>query len=1025
MAVIRSDGRVSDGAGDHAGFACSYLSFEAVLEAMEELRALSASEGYYFRTASGKETYNLAQGLEGGSPKSRADNVPTGIALPYKVTTREAPTQTPGRNVRVFKVRKDSDGVPVRPTHATAATLNALARALSGGTRDGSGVLVPKLSEGWLPQRFGDLWQIVVRDPQELGSDAQKEEWGQGAARAVQAFNLGVQIDPLKLLRGDPLQLGTSAKAPHHGHALFCFATRRYRGDEVRFLALGSQLDTHGVGVRLSDLARGGILAQSGGASGEAQTLAATLTAGGGAPLPEHPYALSLGGRVVGGRSDAAGRIQVSLSGAGQATLAYRAPTGEGEEASLISRTLAPSGGGAEPPQGASGGGEGQAAAAWVVSKSSRPFQHPVYRQGPLGSGRSVTHAYRYGRWQVLRKGEGDKAQVFAPWRGEAYAARLFHEFPRYPLRLAGSNDPDYITPEGHAATLEVTLERYYRNTERLSGGYFPIGRSRIWHNGVHFEPDEPEGFAYAPLDGRVVAARLADPELRDEAGEPRFPFGSPNFVLLKHALEIEGQTHEFFSLLMHLGDPELRLVGEEALLSDRAAQIPWLRELALAPDSDAAKDEAAGLDWQKLYLKVWRAPSGGGHALGDAPLEDGDLLEVAPLDLNEDHWRCAHGLEAGAVKRVSDGAEGTIDPAAINASGGLIAPYDAYPSQFSELKEQLLKGEVVDLWEHELIVRCGEPIGHLGTWQGAPRLQFEIFSEALIPLEVQDLAADPKEGPKYVAKERVDYDSGSDAECFFDRATFLEDAFEAIEDATNEALGYDGEERAIRLRDRVVGETTSAEDRSLIREQELQRFFNHPRNSLAPVFRNLVVRHLSEWGTKVGWEGLRKAAAHLGEPLGDRLEALGKQSAAYAWWSEGLGQEAGLPQDQVAHFYHPVTFLAWIERARQEEVPKGGQDALHRSALELNTDVEGPAGGGEAEAEREGKLLRLRLCDPSGAALAGARYELRAGEESFSGEADAGGLVEHEVALEAKEGQLEFWPAGEDESRICPLRIK
>jgi hypothetical protein len=1018
VAVIRSDGRVSDGAGDHAAFACSYLSFEAVVEAMEELRALGASEGYYYRTASGKETYNLAQGLEGGSPKSRADNVPTGIALPYKVTTRDEPTQTPGRNVRVFKVRKGPEGAPVCPTHATAATLNAVATALSAGTRDSSGVLVPKLSEGWLPQRFGDLWQVLVRDPQELGSEAQKEELGQGAARAIQAFNLGVQIDPLKLLRGDPIQLGTSSSAPHHGHALFCFATRRFRGDEVRFLALGSQIDTCGVGVRISDLARSGILAKGAPGGGEV-LLKVKLVDTEGEPLCDHRYQLQVGGKVFAGRSDATGRVALSVPPAEKGTLSFWLD--EDEDECITWELSLPSPGEAGA---AEEGGLWRSGSEWVVSKSSRPFQYFVYRPGPLQSGRSVTHAYRFGRWQVLRKGEGDKVEAFAPWRGEAYAARLFHEFPRYPLRLAGSNDPDYITPEGHAATLDVTTERYYRNTERLSGGYFPIGRSRVWHNGVHFEPDEPEGLAYAPLDGRVVAARLADPELCDEAGEPRFPFGSGNFVLLKHALEVGGQTHEFFSLLMHLGDPQLRLIGEEALLSDRAAQLPWLRELALAPDGDEAKDEAASLEWQKLYLKVWKAPSGGDHALGDAPLEAGDLLEVGPLDLSEDQWRTAHGLAAGSVKRVSDGAEGTIDPAAINADGGLIAPYDAFPTQFTEVKEKLLAGEVVDLWEHELIVRCGEPIGHLGTWHGEARLQFEIFSEALIPVEVLDLAADPQGEPSYVAKAKVDYDSGDDAECFFDRAKFLEEAFEAIEATTNETLGYDGEEKAIRLRDRVVGETTSVEDRSLIREQELQRFFNQPRNSLAPVFRNLVVRHLSEWGTKVGWESLRKAAEHLGEPLGDRLEALGKQSAGYAWWGEGLGQEAGLPQDQVAHFYHPVTFLAWLERARQAEVPKGGEDALHTSALELNTDVEGPAGGGEAE-EREGKLVRLRICDDQGVPLEGARYELKVGEETFSGQAGPGGLVEHEVAEDASEGRFEFWPEGEQESRVCPVRIK
>lgn len=1037
MPVIRSDATVSDGAGDHASFAFSYASFDAVMAAMEELRALGASDGYYFRTASGKESYNLGESQAGRSPRTRADNVPTGAAQPYKVTTRDEPTQTPGRNTRLVSVRTSPDGTPVCVTHATAATLNALAKALSGGTQDSSGTLVPKLTEGWLPERFGDYWQIMVRDPADLGSEEQKKEWGQGAARAIQAFNLGVQIDPTKLLRGDPVQLGTSASAPHHGHSVFCFATRRYRKDEVRFLLLGSQLDTFGVGVRLSDLARGGILTQGAPAVGEVPFT--TQLVGGQGPLADHPYQVQVGGKIFAGRSDATGQVSLSLPAADQGTLSYRPGSsveegaeegGAGDEESecvtreLTLRPPAPAAPAAEAAEGGAGGGsEGSAAHEWIVSKSSQPFRHFVYHPGPLESGRSVTHAHRYGRWQVLRKGDEDKHLLFGPWRGEAHAARLFHEFPRYPIRLTGNNDLDYITPAGHAATLEVTAERYYRNTERLPGGYFPIGRSRVWHNGVHLEPDEPEGLVYAPLDGRVVAARLADPALCDEGGEALFPFGSGNFVLLKHALEVEGTTHEFFSLMMHLGDPGLRLEGDEALLSDRAARIGWLRDLALAPDTPETQDEAAALDWTKLYLKVWKAPSAG-HALGESALEAGDILEVGDLDLTEAQWRTANGLAAGSVKRVSDGAEGVIDPAAINADGGLIAPYDAFPTQFTELKEQLLKGEVVDLWEHELIVRCGEAIGHVGTWQGSERLHFELFSSTLIPLEVLDLAADGPE-PSYVAKAAVDYDSGADAGCFFDRATFLNEFFEGLESATNEALGYDGEENAIRLRDRIVGETTSVEDRDLIREEEIQRFFNQPRNSLAPIFRNLVVRHLSEWGTKVQWETLRKASEHLGEPLADRLEALGKESAKYSWWSDGLCSEAGLPGDQVAHFYHPITFLAWIERSRQAEVKKGAPDALHKSALELNTDLEGPQGGGAVE-ESEQKLFRLRLSDPGGAPLEGARYELKVEEESFSGETGPGGLIEHEVALEAKQGSLEFWPqAGEEDSHLCPLVIK
>ena len=221
------------------------------------------------------------------------------------------------------------------------------------------------------------------------------------------------------------------------------------------------------------------------------------------------------------------------------------------------------------------------------------------------------------------------------------------------------------------------------------------------------------------------------------------------------------------------------------------------------------------------------------------------------------------------------------------------------------------------------------------------------------------------------------------------------------------------------------MGDTASAEDRDLLREQELQRFFNQPRNSLAPVFRHLVVRHLSEWGTQVKWETLRKASASLGEPVADRLEALGKQAAKYSWWDDKVGQEAGLPSDQVAHFYHPITFLAWLERERLAEVAKGGADALHESVLELNTDLEGPQGGGAIE-EPAGKLCRLRLNDDRGKPLEGARYELSVEGQTFKGETGKGGLVEEEVPREASEGQLKFWARPDDETpHVCPLRIK
>src|SRR5690606_20011722 len=334
--------------------------------------------------------------------------------------------------------------------------------------------------------------------------------------------------------------------------------------------------------------------------------------------------------------------------------------------------------------------------------------------------------------------------------------------------------------------------------------------------------------------------------------------------------------------------------------------------------------DEAAALDWRHLYLKVYRLPEEGGAKLGDVDLAPGDLLEVAGPAPTEAPVRTWNG-RAGRGKRVSDGGEGTFAGRDfLRRGGGLVAPYDAFPSKYVELKQKLLDGEVVDLWGEELVGRCGEPIVFVGEWQGAEKLHFELFSSALIPMKTSAPPSEPGGEPTWTAKEQVDVDTGDDRAAFLDRATFLDQFFADVETKANEAAGFDGEEQALQLRDRILGDTTTKEDGATIKEGEIQAFFQDPANSLLPVFRNLVVRHLSEWGTKCQWENLAEAAQYLGQWLERPLQSLGEATARYAWWSDGFGEEAGLPSDQVCHFYHPITFLRWLEHERQLELPSG-----------------------------------------------------------------------------------------------------
>ena len=1083
MTTIRSDSRVSSGSGNHSAHPYSYVAFERVLAALEDLRHLAAAYGHYGQDGTGRETYNLGLQRRGPSANQQADGAPTGLALEFALSSEEAPQQAPPRKSRLarrprIRLRSASgarlqSGGPLaerlRATDGGPGTLNALARALAEGFVDAEGRDLPLLTGGWLPEAFCEQW--LAHAPE--GADEQL--WGQGAARALTEFNLGSQVHPLKLLAGDVIQLGADPERALLGQPGYVYAVRRVRTGEARFLYVSSQPDTFGLGVPLNDLARRMLAAGDLGL-----TLRAKLATDTGEVLAEARFEVEVEGQVFPGKSDAEGKLEIALpSEALSATLRFWLDEGseDEEEVEWPLRFAPPPGHEPEeqdthlfPPSPAAGADEAEAEAdpfdlhvdptlgeeergaasdgeqptgvsrlEWVVSRSGEPESRYVYHPDPFHDARFVTHALRYGKWQVLTPGEEDRFPAFYPWRGASYVTRPHREFPRYPLSLFGSNDLAYSHPNEAGVWEEVSVDdttsRYYRNTERLPGGYFPIGRSRAWHSGVHFEPESSELAVYAPLDGRIVAARLCDPSERRPDGSPRFPFGSPNFVLLKHGLTIGGSERTFFTLLMHLEPIRIELQGSNRTLSPQAASVPWLRDLALAPDSPEDRALLEGLSWDSLYLRVVRPPATD-YRLGPEPeegaepdpeagtlLETGDVLEVAGPAVNELQWQIYNGNKAGEVKLLRDGSSGFLDPVAFLERGGVLEPIDAYPLRHAELKEKLLAGEVVDLSELELVVRCGETVGQVGLWNEARRLHVEVFSAELLPLEVQS-GRDEQGQPSWSTKDQVDVDGGSDTAGFLDRPAFLDSFFEALESRANEAFGLDGQDHAVRVRERMLRDAIAKEDAQVVLESEVQGFFQDPSNSLLPLFRGLVVRHLSEWGSKVGWARLKEAQEQLGEPLAERLEALGEALEEYVWWSEGFAPEAGLPSDQVAHYYHPVTFWRWLEKLRVEELAAGQGSALHESVFELNHDLE--VEGGEAPADSGTKQLKLHLVDEDGDPLEGCRYVLRVLDEEFSGESAEGGRIEHEVPAEAVEGELEFWPDpdDDDESYLWPLRI-
>ena len=149
----------------------------------------------------------------------------------------------------------------------------------------------------------------------------------------------------------------------------------------------------------------------------------------------------------------------------------------------------------------------------------------------------------------------------------------------------------------------------FYDNIEKSKGGEFPIGRGRIWHTGVHLKPSEQlSSGVHAMLEGEVVACRVGEDEHKK-------PFGSRNFVLLKHTWK----GKPLWSLYMHL-DKE----GASA-----TSKIAWRKELYLK-----SLDHVEALDPSPFWrLDGAKLVAGPGLGAGERVEVTGGEIDPVTLD--------------------------------------------------------------------------------------------------------------------------------------------------------------------------------------------------------------------------------------------------------------------------------------------------------------------------------------------------------------------------------------------------------
>src|SRR5262249_32610867 len=104
---------------------------------------------------------------------------------------------------------------------------------------------------------------------------------------------------------------------------------------------------------------------------------------------------------------------------------------------------------------------------------------------------------------------------------------------------------------------------QYFSNTETADAGWYPLGRSRTWHTGVHLYQGAGTDVK-AIADGEIVGVRGGEVATAKA-------LGSRNFGLIRHKHKDRTNTEKtWYSLYMHLDGGAI----------NAASTVPWRKKL-------------------------------------------------------------------------------------------------------------------------------------------------------------------------------------------------------------------------------------------------------------------------------------------------------------------------------------------------------------------------------------------------------------------------------------------------------------
>jgi hypothetical protein len=134
--------------------------------------------------------------------------------------------------------------------------------------------------------------------------------------------------------------------------------------------------------------------------------------------------------------------------------------------------------------------------------------------------------------------------------------------------------------------------------------------------------------------------------------------------------------------------------------------------------------------------------------------------------------------------------------------------------------------------------------------------------------------------------------------------------------------------------------------------------------------FHKLAVHHVSEWADNNDWQvALAKTRDFNELPRAQRAHLFRDQIEPVLWWTDEIGEAAGLPSDKMVWNYHPIAFIVWLhDRAQNSHATDkgiGAEGAIASARAPANIQDDATATEGFTDDEdvmfgEQGKKLEL-----------------------------------------------------------------